>query len=338
MGQRISILGATGSVGRQAADLLCRQSHDFEVVALTGHSNADELLRQARLLRPKMVVCGTAESQVFLTEALNGEGIEVAFGPDALLEAAGCETDVCLAAISGKAGLAPSVAALGNCRRLALATKESLVAAGDLFMRSAHEQGTEIVPLDSEHHAIGRLLQAHGMEGLRRVVLTASGGPFREHTRKAMAVVMADEAATHPKWKMGRRISIDSASMFNKAIEIIEAHHLFGLPSEKIDVLIHPQSLVHGLVEYESGQFYAQLALPRMALVIGEALGWAINEPQASEERIGLSDLAQLTFAAPDEERFPALRLAREVLASGRPCGVCANRCFGDRGGGFCRR
>ena len=323
--QRISILGSTGYVGRQAIKLLRSQEERFEVVALTGHRNVPELLRQARLLRPQIVASADPDSCTALAEGLAGEEIRILCGSDGLVEAASQDTDLCIAAIVGKAGLAPAVATFGHCRRLALATKECLVAAGDLFLRRAREAGTEIIPLDSEHHAIGRLLAAHGEQGVRRIVLTASGGPFRECSREVMAEAAVEEASRHPKWNMGQRISIDSASMFNKAIEIIEAHHLFGLPSERIDVLVHPQSLVHGLVEYDSGQIYAQLALPCMEFVIGEALGWQLPNGGAEKERVGLADLARLDFEQPDEERFPALRLAREALAQGGLAGCVLN-------------
>lgn len=324
MTRRVSILGSTGSVGSQAVELLRAAGNDCEVVALTGYRNISTLVAQAQALRPAVVVTGDEAMGAQLERELAGSGLRTAAGPQAVVEAAGMETDICIAAIVGKVGLASAVAALGRTARLGLANKECLVAAGELFMRRAQDSSTEVVPLDSEHSALARLLAAHGRVGLSRVILTASGGPFWRSTMAEMATVTAAEAVKHPTWQMGQRISIDSASMFNKAIEIIEAHHLFGLPSDMIEVLVHPQCVVHGIVEYADQQSFAQLAPARMDVVIASAFGWEIATPASVPLAQDLA-AAPLEFAEPDTERFPALRLARDALARGGLAGCVLN-------------
>lgn len=322
---RISILGSTGSIGRQTVDLLRRQDSPHQVAALTGFRNVQLLASQARSLKPAFVATADSCRLGELELELRGSGIKAAAGREAVIEAARMEADLCVAAIVGTAGLEPAVGALGRSKVLGLANKECLVAAGDLFMEQARERGTRIVSLDSEHSAIGRLLDAHGRENLRRIVLPASGGPFREWSLDEMARAKPEDAVRHPKWSMGDRISIDSASLFNKALEILEASHLFGLRSEMIDVLVHPQCLVHGIVEYENGQLYAQLAPPQMEIVIADALGWQLDPENHGSGRLDHADLARLDFEAPDPERFPALRLARLALRRGGLSGCVLN-------------
>jgi len=321
MTRRVSILGASGSLGRQACRLLARQAEPCEVVALTGHMNLKELIYQALVLRPRVVATPDSSSAATLREGLANEGIEILCGPGAVEEAASRRADLCIAAIVGMASLRPTTAALQNVGTLALASKECLVVAGRLFLEMARASGCKVLPLDSEHHAIGQLLSAHGRDGLRRIVLTASGGPFLRHNNASMAQALAADAERHPRWKMGQRISIDSATMFNKARELIEAHHMFALPSQQIDVLVHPQSVVHGMVEYEKGQIYAHLAPTSMELVIADALGFEVGEASM----LGIGDLANLEFELPDEDRFPALRIAREVLSADELAGCALN-------------
>ncbi len=320
---RITILGSTGSVGRQALQALEVCGVEFEAVALTGYGNAALLAEQALALRPQVAAIGDPAQGGELARRLEGSGIEAAVGRESVVAAAGRGADLCVAAIVGLEGLEPTVAALDSCHTLALANKECLVAAGELFMARAAKAGVSVVALDSEHAAISELLAAHGRDRLLRVVITASGGPFRGWSLEDMADVTFEEAARHPKWDMGDRISVASASMFNKAAEIIEAHHLFGLESRQIEVLVHPQCLTHGLAEYAGGQIYAQLAPTSMAAVIANALDWRFAEDDLP--RLPLADLTRLDFDPPDEARFPAIRLARQALAAGGTAGCVFN-------------
>ena len=327
MVRRVSVLGSTGSIGRQTVALARGQKEEIEVAALTGYDNVALLAKQALELRPEVAVIGNPARGQELNARLSGSGVEAAAGAAAVVEAAAREVDSCVAAIVGKAGLSAAVAALGNAAALALANKESLAAAGELLLAKARALGTVVVTLDSEHHAIDRLLAAHGYEGLRRVVLTASGGPFRTWPRERMAAVTVEDALRHPKWRMGDRLTLGSASLFNKAIEIIEAHHLFGLPSDQIDVLIHPQCVAHGLVEYGNGQWFAQMAAPEMRVVIADALGWEMphDDVPGAGWRLEPEGFARLEFEPPDPTRFPALRLARVALARGGLSGCILN-------------
>lgn len=320
---RATILGSTGSVGRQTLEALDLCGVEFEAVALTGYSNAALLAEQALALRPQVAAIGDPALGEELARRLEGSGIEAASGRAAVVEAAGRDSDLCVAAIVGMEGLEPTVAALDSCRTLALANKECLVAAGGLFMARAAKAGVHVVPLDSEHAAISELLRAHGRERLLRVVITASGGPFRDWSMEDMADVTFEEATRHPKWDMGDRISVASASMFNKAAEIIEAHHLFDLDSRQIEILVHPQCLVHGLAEYAGGQIYAQLAPTSMAAVVANAMNWRFAEDGLP--RLPLAGLARLDFESPDVARFPAIRQARHVLAAGGAAGCVFN-------------
>lgn len=319
----LTILGSTGSIGRQTVELLLARREPCRVVALTGYRNVKLLAEQARLLQPDIAVIGDPRLGNELRTELASTGIEIGAGKSALIEAASREVELCLAAILGSAGLAPAVAALDSASTLGLANKEALVSAGRVFLERANKTGTRLVPVDSELSAIWRLLDAHGRGGLRRAVLPASGGPFRRRTLDQMARVTYREATRHPKWNMGKGISVDSASMFNKAIEMIETHYLFALEASRIEVLIHPQCVVHGLVEYDNGHIYAQLARPDMKIVIADTLGLPPDPPatddasDAEAGRFGIEALSNLEFEPPDEKRFPALRLAREVLEQG---------------------
>lgn len=313
MTRTVSILGATGSVGSSTLDLIARNRDDYDVIALTAASNVDKLAEQARAVRAKVAVIADETKLDALREALGGTGIEARAGEDALCEAAAGEAEWVMAAIVGCAGLKPVMAAVEAGRTVALANKESLVAAGALMMDAAHAHGATILPVDSEHNAIFQCLAGQDVAKVARLVLTASGGPFRTNTAEEMAAMTPAQAVAHPNWSMGAKISVDSASMMNKGLELIEAHHLFGLPSNRIDIIVHPQSVIHSLVDYVDGSMLAQLGAPDMRVPIAHALAW----PERMEtpcERLDLAAIARLDFEAPDPVRFPALRLARAAL------------------------
>ena len=310
----VSVLGSTGSVGTSTVSLLARGGYHIE--ALTANSNVALLAEQARLLRPRFVAI--AEERCFrdLKEALVGTGIEVGAGANALVEAAARPADWVMAAIVGAAGLAPTLAAIRRGAIVALANKEVLVCAGTVVMAEVAASGATLLPVDSEHNAIFQVFEAHNREAVDRIILTASGGPFREFDVERMAVVTPDQAVAHPNWVMGRKISIDSATMMNKGLEVIEAHHLFGMPEPKIEVVLHPQSVVHSLVAYVDGSVLAQLGAPDMRTPIAYTLAWP-RRLSFPARQLDLAALGQLTFYPPDETRFPALRLARQALQSG---------------------
>jgi 1-deoxy-D-xylulose-5-phosphate reductoisomerase len=315
MVKSITILGSTGSIGDSTIDLIERNPGAFKVVALTGNGNWQKLAAQARRLSPAMVVAD-ASHHAALKEALAGTNITVGSGPEALCEAASLPADWVMAAIVGAAGLKPTLAAVERGAVVALANKECLVCAGDLFMARVKASGATLLPVDSEHNAIFQVFDFGQKDKISKIVLTASGGPFRTWTLADMAKVTPAQAVAHPNWSMGAKISVDSATMMNKGLEVIEAHHLFGLASEQIEVLIHPQSVVHSMVEYADGSTLAQLGTPDMRTPIAYALGW----PQRMAAPTGKLDLAQLgslTFQTPDLLRFPALKLARAALQSG---------------------
>ena len=310
----VSVLGSTGSVGTSTVSLLARGGYHIE--ALTANSNVALLAEQARLLRPRFVAI--AEERCFrdLKEALAGTGIEVGAGANALVEAAARPADWVMAAIVGAAGLAPTLAAIRRGAIVALANKEVLVCAGTVVMAEVAASGATLLPVDSEHNAIFQVFEAHNREAVDRIILTASGGPVREFDVERMAVVTPDQAVAHPNWVMGRKISIDSATMMNKGLEVIEAHHLFGMPEPKIEVVLHPQSVVHSLVAYVDGSVLAQLGAPDMRTPIAYTLAWP-RRLSFPARQLDLAALGQLTFYPPDETRFPALRLARQALQSG---------------------
>jgi 1-deoxy-D-xylulose-5-phosphate reductoisomerase len=324
--RRISIFGATGSIGVNTVSLIEAQggAEAHDVVALSGAGNIALLADQARRLDARIAVTADPERLEDLRAALDGSGVEAAAGPAALADAAAEPADWTMSAIVGAAGLAPSLKAARHGGVLALANKESLVCAGALLRQTCAMAGTTLLPVDSEHSAIFQALRGEAPEAIERIILTASGGPFRDWTRAAMAGVTPSEAAAHPNWDMGLRISIDSATMFNKALEVIEAHALFAVPPERIEVVVHPQSVVHSLVGFRDGSVMAQLGPSDMRGPIGFALNWPERAP-LPVERLDLGALARLDFAPADPARFPALRLAREVLAMGGLSGAVFN-------------
>lgn len=314
--RRLTILGSTGSVGCSTIDLIERQPEAFEIEALTANSSVRELAEQARRLRPNLAVIADETCYGELKEALAGTGVTAAAGAEALIEAAARPSDWVMAAIVGAAGLAPTLAAVRRGAAIALANKETLVCAGALMVAEIARHGATILPVDSEHNAIFQVLEPEQHEAVERIILTASGGPFRSHSREAMAEVTPAQAVAHPNWDMGAKISVDSATMMNKGLELIEAHHLFGLSEAQIEILVHPQSVIHSMVAYVDGSVLAQLGQPDMRTPIAYALAWP-ERMAAPVERLDLGAIGQLTFEAPDPVRFPALRLAREALRAG---------------------
>jgi 1-deoxy-D-xylulose-5-phosphate reductoisomerase len=324
--RRISILGSTGSIGVSTLDVVTQLGgrDAFDVVAMTGHSNIDLLARQARACGARFAATADDSRYGDLKDALSGSGIEVAAGREALIEAGQRDADWVMAAIVGTAGLAPTLAAAARGADIALANKECLVSAGDLFVKAVAEGGGRLIPVDSEHSAIFQSLEDDQHHAVERIVLTASGGPFRTWTRDEMSGVTADVARAHPNWSMGLKISIGSASMFNKALEMIEAKHLFNVRPDQIEVIVHPQSIIHSMVGYSDGSVIAQLGAPDMRTAIGYALTYP-DRPKLNVERLDFARLARLDFEAPDEIRFPALRLARTAMERGGVQGAVMN-------------
>jgi 1-deoxy-D-xylulose-5-phosphate reductoisomerase len=312
----VSVLGSTGSVGCNTIDLIERQRDAFVVEALTAHRNVDLLAEQARRLGARLAVIADPSRYAALRDALAGSGVEAAAGPEAIVDAAARPADWVMAAIVGAAGLAPTLAAIRRGAMVALANKEVLVCAGSLVMEEAARHGAKLLPVDSEHNAIYQVFDAAQPDAIDRIILTASGGPFRELSFDAMGHVTPEQAVKHPNWAMGAKISVDSATMMNKGLELIEAYHLFQLGDDRIDIVVHPQSIVHGLVVYRDGSVLAQLGSPDMRTPIAYTLAWP-KRMAAPTKRLDLAALAQLTFQAPDDRRFPALRLARAALQQG---------------------
>jgi len=324
MARRISIFGATGSIGQNTVDLIARAPQDYDVVALTGGANIALLAQQARQLNAEIAVTAYDDQLEALRAALAGSGIEVAAGAKALCEAADRPADWVMSAIVGAAGLYPGFAALRHGGTLALANKESLVTAGPLLLAEARASNARILPVDSEHSAVFQALVGEDIETVERIVITASGGPFRDWPLDAIAKATLAEAVAHPNWDMGQRISIDSASMFNKALELIETREFFGLPPERIEAVVHPGSIVHALVGFRDGALMAHLGAPDMRHAIGYALHWP-RRLELPVARLDLAAIGALSFERPDERRFPALRLAREVMATGGRAGAVFN-------------
>jgi 1-deoxy-D-xylulose-5-phosphate reductoisomerase len=320
----LSVLGATGSVGTSTLDLVGRHSDDFAIEALTAQSNVARLADLAKRHRARVAVIGDDRLYGELKERLAGNGIEAAAGAGALIEAAQRPVDCVMAAIVGAAGLEPTFAAARMGRRLALANKECLVSAGDVFMRTVEEAGTELVPVDSEHSAAFQSIAGADPASIERIVLTASGGPFRTWSQEAIALATPEQAFKHPNWSMGPKITIDSATLMNKGMELIEAYHLFPVEAHQLDVVVHPQSIVHCLVEFTDGSVLAQLANPDMRTPIALSLAWPARM-HAPTARLDLVKLGTLSFEAPDEAKFPALRLARQALAQGGMAGAVLN-------------
>ncbi|MDE2228585.1 MAG: 1-deoxy-D-xylulose-5-phosphate reductoisomerase [Alphaproteobacteria bacterium] len=319
--RRVTILGSTGSVGCNTVELVEADRDAYEVEALVARNNVARLAEQARRLDAKFAVIADDRQYRALKEALAGTGIAAAAGQAAVVEAAARPADWVMAAIVGAAGLAPTLEAVRRGAMVALANKEVLVCAGALVKAEATRHGAQLLPVDSEHNAVFQVFDFEQTKTIERIVLTASGGPFRERPREAMRDVTPEQAVAHPNWRMGAKISVDSATMMNKGLEVIEAHHLFGLSSRQIEVVVHPQSVVHGLVYYSDGSVLAQLGSPDMRTPIANALGWPRRIP-APSPRLDLAKLARLTFETPDPARFPALRLARAAMEAGggAPC------------------
>ncbi|MFN3371885.1 MAG: 1-deoxy-D-xylulose-5-phosphate reductoisomerase [Sphingomonadaceae bacterium] len=317
--RRITLLGATGSVGASTLDLVARAPDRFEVEAVAAGRDWARLAEVARSCGAKLAVVADDAALAPLREALAGSGIEAAAGAAALVEAAHRPADLVVAAIVGAAGLPPTLAALEAGTPVALANKEALVCAGPLMTAAAARTGARLLPVDSEHNAIFQVLEAR--DRVRKITLTASGGPFRTWTLEAMAAVTPAEAVKHPTWSMGAKISVDSATLMNKGLELIEAFHLFAVRPDQLDVLVHPQSLVHGLVEYVDGSVLAQLGPADMRVPIAHALAWP-ERMATPVQRLDLAAIGRLDFEAPDRVRFPALALAEAALAAGgcRPC------------------
>lgn len=320
----VTILGATGSIGQSTIDLIARDPDAFRVEALTGARNIDLLAADARRLGARLAVTSEPDLHADLKAALAGTGIEVAAGPQAVAEAASRPADWVMSAIVGAAGLVPGMAVLDRGGTLALANKETLVCAGPLVMARAAETGARILPVDSEHSAIFQALAGHSSSDVERVVITASGGAFRDWPVERLAQATVAQASSHPNWAMGQRITIDSASMFNKALELIEAREFFGLAPEVIEVVIHPESLVHAMVGYRDGGILAHVGPPDMRHAIGHALHWP-HRRHLPVERLDFAKIGSLTFRAPDPARYPALDLARQVMAAGGHAGAAFN-------------
>ncbi len=312
----VTILGSTGSVGCSTLDLIERQPEAFAVEALTANGSAERLAEQARRVGAKLAVVADEARYQDLKQALAGSGVEAAAGVQAVIEAAARPADWVMAAIVGAAGLAPTLAAVRRGAIVALANKETLVCAGSLMIAEVTHHGATLLPVDSEHNAIFQVLDFERLDAVDRIILTASGGPFRALSRAAMAEVTPEQAVAHPNWDMGAKISVDSATMMNKGLEVIEAHHLFGLPETRIEILVHPQSVVHSMVAYSDGSVLAQMGQPDMRTPIAYTLAWP-GRMAAPVLRLDLAEIGQLTFEAPDSERFPALRLARQALQAG---------------------
>jgi 1-deoxy-D-xylulose-5-phosphate reductoisomerase len=314
--RKVSILGATGSVGKSTLDLIERAPDRFEVVALTADTNAIALGQAAVRTGASLAVVADEARLPELQGALGGSTCRAAAGREALIEAAAGEADWVMAAIVGCAGLEPVMAAIEAGRTIALANKEALVTAGSLMTDAAVRAGAVILPVDSEHNAIFQCLAGGRIDQVRRIILTASGGPFRTMSADDMARVTPAQAVAHPNWSMGAKISVDSATMMNKGLELIEAHHLFGLPSGRIDILVHPQSVIHSMVEYVDGSTIAQLGSPDMRIPIAHALAYPARMATPAAP-LDLARIGKLEFEHPDMERFPALRLARRALEAG---------------------
>lgn len=322
--RRVTIFGSTGSIGQNTIDLIQRAPNEFRVVALTGGQNVALLAEQARTLNAEVAVTADPRCLGALRTALAGTRIEAAAGPAAMLEAADRPADWFMSAIVGAAGLLPGFRALRHGTTLALANKESLVCAGPLLMAEARAQGARILPVDSEHSAVFQALTGEDIAAVERVVITASGGAFRDWALERLASATLAEASCHPNWAMGQRITIDSASMFNKALELIETREYFGFDPRQIEAVIHPESLIHALVGFCDGALMAHVGPPDMRHAIGYALNWP-ERRRLPVARLDLAAIGALTFRAPSEARYPALRLARDVMAAGGLAGAVFN-------------
>jgi len=314
--RNVTILGSTGSVGCNTVELIEKNPGDYTVEALTANRNVKLLAEQSERLKPKTAVLADPRGYKDLKAALSGTGIEVTAGPEAVIEAAAQPADWVMAAIVGAAGLKPTLTAVRRGATIGLANKECLVSAGDVFVKEVSSYGATLLPVDSEHSAIFQVFDFDNADRVRRIILTASGGPFREFSHAQMARVTPEQAVAHPNWDMGAKISVDSATMMNKGLELIEAFHLFPVTAKQIEILVHPQSVIHSMVDYVDGSVLAQLGTPDMRTPIAYALAWP-KRMSSPAPRLELEEIATLTFEAPDYERFPALRLARQALEAG---------------------
>lgn len=322
--RKVAILGATGSIGRSTVDLIERNRGRFDVTAVTAATKVEALAEVARRTGARLAVVADERRYDDLTELLVGTDCRAAAGETALIEAATGDAELVIAAIVGCAGLRPVMAAVEAGKIVALANKEALVTAGALMTDAASESGAILLPVDSEHNAIFQCLAGSSPKDVSRLILTASGGPFRTASAETMAAATPEQAVAHPNWSMGAKISVDSATLMNKGLELIEAHYLFGLPSTGIDVLVHPQSVIHSLVEFVDGSLLAQLGSPDMRIPIAYALAWP-ERIETPAERLDLAAISRLDFEEPDLRRFPALRLARQVLETGGAAPVVLN-------------
>ena len=314
--RKLTILGATGSIGRSTEAVILGAPGAFETVAVAGGRDAVNLARVARSLNARFAAVADPGAYGALKSELAGSGIRAGAGPEALKEAARMDADLVVGAIAGAAGVIPTYAAIEAGRDVALANKECLVCAGEPFMRGARERGVRVLPMDSEHNAIFQALVGESPKRIEKMWLTASGGPFRTWSAEQIAAATPEQALAHPNWAMGPKVTVDSASLMNKGLELIEALHIFGVEARKLDVLVHPQSIVHGLVSFDDGAVTAGMAVPDMKVPIAHCLGWPDRVPTLAR-RLDLAQIGSLTFEKPDLQRFPALRVAMDALAAG---------------------
>ncbi len=332
--RRISILGSTGSIGCSTIDLIDREPDAYTVEALTANRNVALLAEQARRLNARFVAVADPERYEELRRAMEGTDAEVAAGPAAIAEAAARPADWVMAGIVGAAGLEPTLEAVRQGAVVAFANKECLVCAGDLMLAEIARSGATLLPVDSEHNAIFQVFEFDRRDAIEKIILTASGGPFRTSTIDEMGAATPAQAVAHPNWSMGAKISVDSATMMNKGLELIEAYYLFAMPEDRIDILVHPQSIVHSMVAYVDGSVLAQLGTPDMRTPIAYTLAWPRRMPSPSA-RLDLGKIATLTFEAPDSQRFPALTLAREALKTGGAAPTILNAANEEAVAGF---
>lgn len=333
----VTILGATGSIGKSTVDIIRRYPDKYRVVALTGNQNVPLLAEQAKMLHAEVAVTANKDKYSELKSLLSGTSVRVEAGFDAVIDAAKLDADWTMSAIVGAAGLLPTMEVVKRGKTLALANKETLVCAGEIVMKAIKDAQTTLVPVDSEHSAIFQTLESEHRAAVDRILLTASGGPFREKDSAFMEKVTPEQAVAHPNWSMGAKISVDSATMMNKGLEIIEAFHLFGFGADKIEVLVHPQSIVHSAVGYVDGSVLAHMGMPDMRTPISYALAYP-DRMVSPTAKLDLTALSGLTFSAPDETRFPALRLAKECLKKGQAATAIMNAANEVAVGAFLRR
>ncbi len=322
--KRVTILGATGTIGQNTLDLINRNRNQFKVAALTGHNNIDLLARQAKSYNAEFVAVADPEKYQQLKSALEGTTVECGAGQDAILQAAAWPADICMAAIVGVAGLPPTLKAMESTKLIALANKECLVSAGSLFMAKAQAHGATILPVDSEHAAAFQCLVGENRQNINKLTLTASGGPFINNTKDEISRATIKEALNHPNWDMGAKITIDSATLMNKGLELIEAKYLFDLKPDQLDMLVHPQSIIHCLLSFRDGSVMAQMSTPDMRVPIAYSLAWP-ERMTTPIEPINLADIGQMTFKKADPERFPCLALASNALYKTEQLGPVLN-------------